>query len=419
MGANLYFMSGERAVEMSEYRYDSEDILQKIIADNPNLMLRDGAPDGARMMLVAREFDVAEGDDSSNAYFLDHLLVDQNGVPVLVEVKRSTDTRARREVVAQMLDYASRVSTWDADELRELFRQNNDEPGTLEAYDNDEFWMQVANCLKAERVKMVFAADRIPSSLKTLIEFMDRNMEGIEVYGVELRQYKTEEATMLTSNVVGETPITKAKRTPARNVEWNAANFSAFLLAEGRQDAIPVADALKSYATSIGLVCDHRRGTKFPTFFAKAGDVRLFTVSFWRKSDRPLCTFDVCVPDVANYLGGEWTEAAVREILTDMPGRAQHYAQKLIWDSPQYLYIDLRALTEDEDMSAFKDAIRKLAEAAAERSREGIVYNIQQEVTPPPPKKKKLVLLTNCTIRGGKRIPQGQFCSCGIFRITP
>ena len=378
MGANLYFMSGDRAVGMSEHRYNSEDILQKIIADNPGLLLRDADPDGSRLMLVAREFEVSEGDDSSNAYFLDHLLVDQSGVPVLVEVKRSTDTRARREVVAQMLDYASRVSAWDADELRELFRQNNDEPGTLEAYDTDEFWMQVANCLKAERVKLVFAADRIPSTLKTLIEFMDRNMEGIEVYGVELRQYKTEEATMLTSNVVGETPITKAKRTPARNVEWNAANFSAFLLAEGRQDAIPVADELRSFASSIGLVCKNKKGTKLPTFFAMAGDIKLFTVSFWRKSDRPLCTFDTCVPDLANYLGDGWTEEAIRELLTDMPGRAQHYSQNLIWSSPQYLFIDLRALTGDEDMTAFKDAIRKLAEAAADRLRESIVYNIQQ-----------------------------------------
>ncbi len=187
---------------------------------------------------------------------------------------------------------------------------------------------------------------------------------------------------MLTSSVVGETPL-KAKRTPARNVEWNAANFSAFLLAEGCQDAIPIAEALKNYAISIGLMYNHGRGVKFPSFHAKLGTLKLFTVSFWRKSDRPLCTFDVCVPDVANYLGGNWTEAAIRELLTDIPGRTQHYAQKLIWDSPQYLYIDLRALAGDEDMASFQKAIRKLAEAAAERQRDGIVYNTQQEVTPP------------------------------------
>ena len=66
MGANLYFMSGDRAVGMSEHRYDSEDILQKIIADNPGLLLRDADPDGSRLMLVAREFEVSEGDDSYN-----------------------------------------------------------------------------------------------------------------------------------------------------------------------------------------------------------------------------------------------------------------------------------------------------------------------------------------------------------------
>jgi hypothetical protein len=38
---------------------------------------------------------------------LDHLVVDQDAVPTFVEVKRASDTPARREVVAQMLDYAA------------------------------------------------------------------------------------------------------------------------------------------------------------------------------------------------------------------------------------------------------------------------------------------------------------------------
>lgn len=39
---------------------------------------------------------------------LDHLVVDQDAVPTFVEVKRASDTRARREVMAQMLDYAAK-----------------------------------------------------------------------------------------------------------------------------------------------------------------------------------------------------------------------------------------------------------------------------------------------------------------------
>lgn len=366
MGANLYFMSGDRAISMSEHRYEHESILQKIIADNPNLLLRDTDPDGSRLMLVDREFDMAEGDDSYASYYLDHLLVDQSGMPVLVEVKKSSNPQARREVVAQMLDYASRASTWDVDDLRQRFKQNNYGSEILDAYDTDEFWMQVANCLKAERVKLVFAADRIPSTLRTLIGFMDRNMDGIEVYGVELRRYKADGVTMLTSNVAGET-LLKSRRVVTRNVEWNAANFAAFLLAKGRKDAIPICDDIRAYAESIGLICVNKSGTKYPTFYTMAGKVWVFTVGFWWKGGKPWCTFEINILHIANYLGGEWTKDAIKNLLTDIPNKNKRYAEKLIWKTAKHLYIDLRALSEDEDMAYFKDALRKLAEAVAER----------------------------------------------------
>ncbi len=44
---------------------------------------------------------------------IDHLFLDQDGIPTIVEVKRSTDTRIRREVVGQMLDSAANaVGRW-------------------------------------------------------------------------------------------------------------------------------------------------------------------------------------------------------------------------------------------------------------------------------------------------------------------
>ena len=53
---------------------------------------------------------------------VDHLFLDQDAVPTLVEVKRSSDTRIRREVVGQMLDYAANgVVYWPLEQLRELF----------------------------------------------------------------------------------------------------------------------------------------------------------------------------------------------------------------------------------------------------------------------------------------------------------
>src|SRR5947208_2073016 len=60
-----------------------------------------------RLGLEARERAGPTSAESGAAYWMGHLFVDADGVPTLVEVKRATDTRIRREVVGQMLDYAA------------------------------------------------------------------------------------------------------------------------------------------------------------------------------------------------------------------------------------------------------------------------------------------------------------------------
>ena len=62
-------------------------------------------------------------EDGSNRWSVDHLFVDQDGVPTIVEVKRSTDTRIRREVIGQMLDYAANgVRYWPIETASRPFR---------------------------------------------------------------------------------------------------------------------------------------------------------------------------------------------------------------------------------------------------------------------------------------------------------
>ncbi len=49
-------------------------------------------------MLVSREMNVPGEEDGGARWSLDHLFLDQDAIPTLVEVKRSTDTRIRRAV---------------------------------------------------------------------------------------------------------------------------------------------------------------------------------------------------------------------------------------------------------------------------------------------------------------------------------
>ena len=96
-------------VEMTEQPYGTEELLQKLLADYPNFLAGDQIDRDVprRWLLVSREVSLASEEDGAGRWSVDHLFLDQDAVPTIVEVKRSTDTRIRREVVGQMLDYAA------------------------------------------------------------------------------------------------------------------------------------------------------------------------------------------------------------------------------------------------------------------------------------------------------------------------
>ena len=93
---------------MTRVGFESEDVFQVLLAEHPELL---GSTEAGVPLLVSREQGIADSADGGNRWSVDHLYLDARGVPILVEVKRATDTRARREVVAQMLDYAAHAVT--------------------------------------------------------------------------------------------------------------------------------------------------------------------------------------------------------------------------------------------------------------------------------------------------------------------
>jgi hypothetical protein len=74
--------------------------------------------------LIDRESAVPDTEEGPGRWSVDHLFLDQDCVPTLVEVKRSSDTRIRREVVGQLIDYAANaVVYWPVETLSELLER--------------------------------------------------------------------------------------------------------------------------------------------------------------------------------------------------------------------------------------------------------------------------------------------------------
>ena len=113
-----------RLLELREEPYDSEDLLQRLLADHPSILAgEDDASTASRSwLLITREAEVPDAADAPGRWSIDHVFLDQDAVPTLVEVKRSSDTRIRREVVGQMLDYAANaLAYWPADRLQTTY----------------------------------------------------------------------------------------------------------------------------------------------------------------------------------------------------------------------------------------------------------------------------------------------------------
>ena len=158
--------------------------------------------DPLRWILIAREQGIAESSDAAARWAVDHLLADQDAVPTLVEVKRGSSPEIRRTIVGQMLEYAAHAArTWTADTLRRAFEESTDargldpgeelgnllKPDGEEEPDADGFWERVATNLAAARLRLLFVADDIPDPLARVVEFLNAQMDGIEVLAVEIK----------------------------------------------------------------------------------------------------------------------------------------------------------------------------------------------------------------------------------------
>ncbi len=210
--------------------YDSEDLLQSLIAEYPELLAGDqiNPDEPVRWMLIKREAGVPDGELQGSRWAADHLLLDQNAIPTFVETKRSSDTRIRREVVGQMLDYAANAQRyWPTDHIRSLAVIQHGGPEAADAVmmkllgldsaesaatEIEAYWAKVEDNLHDGRVRLIFVADRLPGELRRVIEFLNDQMDKAEVLGIELVQYAGSNIKALVPRLIGQTEVIRQKK---------------------------------------------------------------------------------------------------------------------------------------------------------------------------------------------------------------
>lgn len=308
--SQVYLVAADSSTRaMNRVQCKSEDAeLQTLLEKNYNLLPGDQIDPEAprRWILIKREMPVPDPTTGTTRWSIDFLFADQTGIPTFVECKRYNDTRARREVIGQMLEYvANGQFYWTKEEMQSyadataLNRGSSLNTSVAEVQDSlppderlnpDEFFMAVQRNLREAQVRIVFFLEQSSMELRSLVDFLNKQMERTEVLLVEAKQYSLDGMTVVSPLLFGYTEQARQVKQSGRiNVSsaspqrWNKESFVSELknkLTDGEvasvQRFIDYAGG-SAYKTKLGTGKTGSFGIYHPTIAPTASMVGVFT----------------------------------------------------------------------------------------------------------------------------------------------
>lgn len=152
---------------------------------------------------------------------MDHLFLDQDAIPTLVEVKCKGDTRLRREVVGQLFEYAAdAIAHWSGGTLKTCFtemckrRGQNAEAVLADFWGHEQdaatFWHTAHTNLQNGNIRLVAVAETISPELQHTVEFLNEQMNPVEVLALKIRRYSGGEFATRIPRLIGRSTTAPA-----------------------------------------------------------------------------------------------------------------------------------------------------------------------------------------------------------------
>jgi hypothetical protein len=181
---------------------ESEECLQRLLHEEPWILpvsSIDSRIEGS-IISLGREISVPSGS-------IDNLFISSSGYLVLVETKLRRSPEARRQVVAQILDYAYQVSQWAYQDIQGIWRRGRDQAeGNLWQAVNPEGlsegeWVDLVSAnLERGAMTLLIVSDEIHDTCRQLAELLEKNarMDYLFRLGlIELAHYHLDDGKIL------------------------------------------------------------------------------------------------------------------------------------------------------------------------------------------------------------------------------
>ena len=332
--------------------YEAEEELQKLLAGSPSLVpVGDIREDASPLVAAAREVPTPSGGA------IDILACSSNGELTIVECKLAANSD-RRQVLAQVLDYASDLWHMPYDELNERVKKvagvdfaRLAEAGTSgTGWDEEAFRHGVTDALTTGMFTLVIAVDEIDEHLRRMVRYL--NLTGkpeFRLAALEMERFQSEGTEVLVPTVYS--PHLDA---PGASSRWDDERFYRVC---GQSLSPQVAAVIRNL---------HEWGKNHLDSVSYGEGYLIGSVNFYDEleADRWAYVFQVTTSGKLNLNYGDLTKRFGEDFTTRLHGRISDIPafSAVPADLTKYpgILIADRLAAHPEDIESFKEAITGL-----------------------------------------------------------
>lgn len=190
---------------------NSETELEDLICDDITLLSRD-------WLIVNRQV------RTHNGKYIDILCIDRDGDMVVVELKKDMTPR---EVTAQTLDYAARVSRMSVEDIAQEYLKFSSGRQSLSAAYESRFGTALDENNFNQRVKMVIVAAQMDDGTERIIRFL-RDTYSVDINILFFRIFRCGGERLLSRVWFEEADEESAAAEPRRSAAWNGEYYVSF-----------------------------------------------------------------------------------------------------------------------------------------------------------------------------------------------
>ena len=219
MSGLLLRRDGEQWHEPSSTGYTNEAALQDMLAEHPSLI--PGVSSGA---VVCKEF-------QSTAGSADIVVFDSHGGLTIVECKLDANREARREIIGQILDYASKLWQMHVDDFDAQWTKRTKVSLFSDPETADSRRTELETLLDQGRFRIVLAVDEISDDLRRIVEYLNSiTLPEVAVIAVSYRRVQDGDVEIITPAVFGQ-ELAEAKNTARRSQRepWTIAEYLSWI----------------------------------------------------------------------------------------------------------------------------------------------------------------------------------------------